>query len=44
MPARHYAPLAERFALLASVCEFHHLYGWATANRPALREYLRSVA
>lgn len=31
-------------AHLATVCEFHHLYGWATANRPALREYLRSVA
>ena len=29
---------------LVSVCEWHHLYGWATANRPALREYLRSVA
>jgi hypothetical protein len=29
---------------LVSVCEWHHLYGWATANRPALREYLRGVA
>ena len=31
-------------AHLVSVCEWHHLYGWATANRPALREYLASVA
>lgn len=31
-------------AHLAAVCEFHHLYGWATANRPALRKYLRGVA
>ncbi len=31
-------------AHLVTVCEFHHLEGWATANRPALREYLRGVA
>jgi hypothetical protein len=29
---------------LASLCEFHHLEGWATSHRPALREYLRGVA
>jgi hypothetical protein len=28
---------------LAVLCEFHHLYGWATANRPALRAYLMEV-
>lgn len=31
-------------AHLATVCEWHHLYGWATAHRPELREYLRKVA
>ena len=31
-------------AHMAAVCEWHHLYGWATSHRPALREYLRSVA
>lgn len=31
-------------AHLAVVCEWHHLYGWATAHRPELREYLASVA
>jgi hypothetical protein len=31
-------------AHLVTLCEAHHLWtGWATANRPALREYLRSV-
>lgn len=30
-------------AHLASVCEWHHLYGWATSHRPALREYLQEV-
>lgn len=34
---------------LVSLCEFHHLgsrggSNWATAHRPALREYLRSCA
>ena len=29
---------------LTTVCWFHHLEGWATANRPALREYLRRRA
>lgn len=28
---------------LVVVCYYHHLGGWATANRPALRAYLRSV-
>jgi hypothetical protein len=23
------------------VCEWHHLYGWATSHRPELRAYLR---
>jgi len=37
------APSDERH--LASVCRFHHIDGgWATANRPLLREYLRGVA
>lgn len=37
------APSDERH--LASVCRFHHIDGgWATANRPVLREYLRGVA
>lgn len=31
-------------AHLAAVCEWHHLEGWATSHRPALREYLRSFA
>lgn len=31
-------------AHLASLCEHHHLYGWATAHRPELREYLRGIA
>lgn len=25
---------------LATVCEHHHLDGWATSHRPQLREYL----
>lgn len=30
---------------LVSLCEGHHLQnGWATSHKPALREYLRSVA
>lgn len=30
-------------AHLVSVCEHHHVFsGWATANRPALRDYLAS--
>ena len=29
---------------LASVCEAHHLDGWATAHRPELREYLEGIA
>lgn len=32
-------------AHLATVCRGHHIdTGWATANRPLLREYLREVA
>lgn len=27
-------------AHLATVCEHHHLDGWATSHRPELREYL----
>lgn len=30
-------------AHLLAVCEWHHLEGWATSHRPALREYLRGV-
>lgn len=30
-------------AHLASVCWHHHLDGWSTANRPAIRAYLASV-
>ena len=30
-------------AHLASICWHHHLDGWATANRPALRAYLAKV-
>ena len=30
-------------AHLAALCERHHLDGWATSHRPALREYLRAV-
>lgn len=30
-------------AHLATICEWHHLYGWATAHRGELREYLRQV-
>lgn len=29
---------------LASICWHHHLDGWATANRPLLREYLKEVS
>jgi hypothetical protein len=29
---------------LVTVCEHHHLEGWATSHRPELREYLRGVA
>ena len=29
-------------AHLVALCWRHHLDGWATAHRPALREYLRS--
>jgi hypothetical protein len=29
-------------AHLVVICYHHHLDGWATSNRPALREYLRS--
>jgi hypothetical protein len=28
---------------LATVCEWHHLYGWATSHRPELRAYLQEV-
>lgn len=28
---------------LVSLCEHHHLDGWATGHRPLLREYLRGV-
>lgn len=28
---------------LATLCWHHHLDGWATANRPALRTYLREA-
>jgi len=28
---------------LATVCEFHHLDGWATSHRPELRAYLEGV-
>ncbi len=31
-------------AHLVTVCEHHHLDGWATSHRPELREYLRGVA
>ena len=32
-------------AHLVTLCERHHLWsGWATSHRPALRQYLRSVA
>ena len=30
-------------AHLATVCERHHLGGWATSHRPELRQYLREV-
>jgi hypothetical protein len=30
-------------AHLVSLCEWHHLEGWATSHRPELREYLRGV-
>lgn len=32
------APSDERH--LVSLCEWHHLEGWATSHRPALRAYL----
>lgn len=28
---------------LVTLCEGHHLGGWATSHRPLLREYLRGV-
>ena len=28
---------------LVTVCEWHHLEGWATSHRPELREYLAAV-
>ena len=31
-------------AHLVTVCEWHHLGGWATSHRPELREYLRGIA
>ena len=31
-------------AHLVTICEWHHLYGWATSHRPELREYLRGEA
>jgi hypothetical protein len=31
---------SSRLDTLASVCAHHHLDGWATANRPLLRQYL----
>jgi hypothetical protein len=30
-------------AHLVSICEWHHLYGWATSHRPELRVYLREI-
>jgi hypothetical protein len=30
-------------AHLVSICEWHHLYGWATSHRPELRTYLQGV-
>ena len=30
-------------AHLASVCEHHHLDGWATSHRPELRRYLEGT-
>jgi hypothetical protein len=30
-------------AHLVSVCEWHHLYGWATSHRPELRAYLQEI-
>lgn len=30
-------------AHLVSLCESHHLDGWATSHRPELRDYLREV-
>jgi len=29
-------------AHLVAVCEHHHLHGWATSHRPAIRDYLRA--
>lgn len=31
-------------AHLVTVCEHHHLDGWATSHRPELRTYLREVS
>lgn len=31
-------------AHLVTLCEHHHLDGWATSHRPELREYLAGVA
>ena len=31
-------------AHLVTLCEHHHLDGWATSHRPELRAYLESVA
>lgn len=31
-------------AHLVTVCEHHHLDGWATSHRPELRQYLREIA
>lgn len=28
---------------LIACCEYHHLEGWATSHRPAIREYLRAA-
>ena len=30
-------------AHLVTLCEWHHLYGWATSHRPELRAYLLEV-
>ena len=47
-PFKAWAPARPKYpsdmAHLVTLCEQHHLWtGWATAHRPELREYLRSV-
>lgn len=41
-PVKRKGPRAPSdLAHLVAVCEWHHLYGWATGHRPQLRDYLR---